>query len=56
MASAITHYVVGAALALPAARSAGLRRLLPAWAIPVTAGLLAVIPDVDVLWFRDFPP
>ena len=55
MASAITHYVVGAALALPAARSARLRRVLPPWAIPVTAGLLAVIPDADVLWFRYFP-
>jgi inner membrane protein len=55
MASAITHFVVGAALELPAARSARLRRVLPPWAIPVTAGLLAVIPDVDVLWFRDFP-
>jgi inner membrane protein len=55
MASAITHFVVGAALALPAARSARLRRVLPPWAIPVTAGLLAVIPDVDVLWMRGFP-
>jgi inner membrane protein len=54
MASAITHFVVGAALALPAARSV-LRRVLPPWAIPVTAGLLAVIPDVDVLWMRGFP-
>jgi inner membrane protein len=55
MASAITHFVVGTALALPAARSARLRRVLPPWAIPVTAGLLAVIPDVDVLWMRGFP-
>jgi inner membrane protein len=55
MASAITHFVVGAALALPAARSARLCRVLPPWAIPVTAGLLAVIPDVDVLWMRGFP-
>lgn len=55
MASAITHFVVGAALALPAASSARLRRVLPPWAIPATAGLLAVTPDVDVLWFRDFP-
>ena len=55
MASAITHFVVGAALALPAVRFARLRRGLPSWAIPATAGLLAVIPDLDVLWFRDFP-
>jgi inner membrane protein len=55
MASAITHFIVGAALALPAVRFARLRPVLLPWAIPVTAGLLAVIPDVDVLWFRDFP-
>ena len=55
MASAITHFVVGTALALPVARSARLRRVLPPWAIPVAAGLLAVIPDVDVSWFRHFP-
>jgi inner membrane protein len=55
MASAITHFVVGAALALPAARSPRLNRVLPPWAIPVTAGLLAVISDIDVLWFRHFP-
>jgi inner membrane protein len=55
MASPIAHFIVGAALALPAVRSARLRRMLPLWAIPVIAGLLAVIPDVDVLWFRRFP-
>jgi inner membrane protein len=55
MASPITHFVVGAALALPAVRSARLRRVLPPWATPVIAGLLAVIPDVDVLWYRGFP-
>ena len=49
MASSITHFVVGAALALPAVRSPGIRAVLrPAWKIPFTCGLLAVAPDLDV--------
>jgi inner membrane protein len=55
MASPITHFIVGAALTLPAVRSARLRRVLPPWAIPVIAGLLAVIADVDVVWYHRFP-
>jgi inner membrane protein len=55
MASAITHFVVGAALALPAVRCTRLRGVLPSWAIPAIAGVLGVISDVDVLWYRDFP-
>ena len=47
MASAITHFVVGAALALPAIDSRRLLGVLPRWAIPVTAGLFAVAPDLD---------
>ena len=47
MASAITHFIVGGAVALPAIRSTWVRRALPAWAIPVTAGLIAVAPDLD---------
>ncbi|MBZ5623641.1 MAG: metal-dependent hydrolase [Acidobacteriia bacterium] len=47
MASAITHFVVGAALALPAVKSRAIRSVLPRWAIPVTSGLLAVAPDLD---------
>ena len=43
MASAITHFVVGTALALPA-RFDG---VLPRWAVPVTGGLLAAAPDLD---------
>jgi inner membrane protein len=55
MASPFTHFVVGAALALPAVRFARLRGVLPPWAFPVIAGLLAVSPDIDVLWYRGFP-
>jgi inner membrane protein len=47
VASAITHFIVGTSLALPAMESASLQRTLPPWAIPVTAGLFAVAPDLD---------
>ena len=39
--------MVGASVGLPAIRSRWIRRALPAWAIPLTAGLLAVAPDLD---------
>ena len=54
MASAITHFIVGGALGLPAVRAAPIRRVLPGWAIPVTSGLLAVAPDLDTLPMRLF--
>lgn len=54
MASAITHFVVGAALALPATQSREIHRVLPAWAIPVSSGLLAVAPDLDTFAMRAF--
>jgi len=47
LASAITHFVVGAAIALPAIESRALRPVMPRWALPVTAGLWAVAPDLD---------
>jgi len=54
VASAITHFIVGGALALPALSAARIRRVLPGWAIPVTSGLLAVAPDLDTLPMRLF--
>ena len=54
MASAITHFVVGASLALPALRSKPIRRVLSRWAIPVSAGLIAVAPDLDTYAMRAF--
>ena len=53
MASAITHFIVGAALALPA-RFDG---VLPRWAVPLTGGLLAVAPDLDtpLMFALDIP-
>ena len=54
MASAITHFIVGAALALPAIESRTLRDVLPRWAIPVSCGALAVAPDLDTLAMRAF--
>jgi len=47
MASAITHFIVGAAVGLPVMDAASLRGVLPRWVIPVTTGLFAVAPDVD---------
>jgi inner membrane protein len=47
LASAITHFIVGAAIALPALESRDLRPLMPRWALPVTAGLWAAAPDLD---------
>jgi inner membrane protein len=54
MASAITHFIVGGALALPALRSAAISTALPPWAIPVSGGLLAVAPDFDTFAMRAF--
>lgn len=57
MASAITHFIVGASLAMPAIRSQAVRAVLPRWAIPVTAGLAAVAPDLDTyaMFLFDIP-
>jgi inner membrane protein len=54
MASAIAHFVVGAALALPAVESHTLRGVLARWAIPVSCGVVAVAPDLDTLAMRAF--
>lgn len=54
MASASTHFVVGAALALPALKCRDLTALLPRWALPVSAGLLSVMPDLDLAGRRAF--
>jgi inner membrane protein len=54
MASAITHFIVGAALALPAMESRTIRDVLPRWAIPASCGALAVAPDLDTFAMRAF--
>src|ERR1043166_8042198 len=54
MASAITHFVVGAALALPAMHSRCIRGVMPRWVIPISSGLLAVAPDFDTFAMRAF--
>jgi inner membrane protein len=54
MASAITHFIVGAALALPAIESRTIRADLPRWAIPVSCGALAAAPDLDTIVMRAF--
>src|SRR5258706_2087692 len=52
MASAITHFIVGAAFALPALDSRSIRGVMPRWLIPVSSGLLAVAPDFDTFAMR----
>jgi len=54
MASAISHFVVGAALALPAVESRVLCTVLPRWGIPISCGLLAAAPDSDTFAMRAF--
>src|ERR1035441_8335416 len=54
MASAIAHFIVGAALALPAIESRTIRGVLPRWAIPISCGALAVAPDLDTFAMRVF--
>jgi inner membrane protein len=54
MASAITHFIVGAALALPTLKSTAIRGVLPPWVIPISSGLLAVAPDLDTFAMRAF--
>jgi inner membrane protein len=54
VASAITHFVVGAAFGLPAMESTALRGVMPRWAVPVAAGLFAVAPDLDTWVMQAF--
>jgi inner membrane protein len=54
MASAITHFIVAAALAAPASESRSLRQVLPCWGVPVSCGLFAVFPDFDAITMRAF--
>jgi inner membrane protein len=42
VASSTAHFIVGAALALPAVRR------FRSWTVPVSAGILAAIPDLDL--------
>src|SRR5437016_11936055 len=52
MASAITHFIVGAALSVPALESRTIRDALPGWLVPVSSGLVAVAPDLDTFVMR----
>ena len=54
MASSTAHFIVGAALALPAIQSRRLTELLPKWAISVSAGLSCMVPDLDLTGRRLF--
>lgn len=54
MASAITHFIVASALALPASEARTLKRVLPPWGVCVSSGLMAVFPDFDGIAMRVF--
>jgi inner membrane protein len=54
VSSAAAHFLIGAALALPALRIAELTAILPRWRLPVTSGLLAAAPDLDLAGRRVF--
>ena len=54
MASAVSHFIVAAALALPAAGSPIFRRIMPRWGISVSCGLLGAAPDSDTFAMRAF--
>jgi inner membrane protein len=54
VSSATAHFLIGAALALPALRRVELTPILPGWRLPVTSGLLAAVPDLDLAGRRAF--
>ena len=56
MSSEAAHFIVGATLALPAVRSRQLTAILPGWLIPISSGLLATLPDLDLAWKHIFGP
>ena len=55
MASVITHFVVGASLALPVARLRPAQAAFRPWALVVSSGLFAMAPDLDTLLVRRVP-
>ena len=54
MSSTAAHFIVGAAIALPAVKCRELTAIMPRWVIPVSAGLLAAAPDLDFIGRRAF--
>jgi inner membrane protein len=54
VSSTSAHFIIGAALALPAVKCRELTAIMPRWAIPVTSGLLAAAPDLDLAGRRVF--
>jgi inner membrane protein len=54
VASTTAHFIVGAALALPALRWRPTVAVLRPWTIPIAAGILAAAPDLDLAGKRLF--
>jgi inner membrane protein len=54
MSSTVAHFLAGAALVTPALRLKNSVGILPSWTIPITSGLLAMAPDLDLAGRRLF--
>ncbi len=55
MPSAITHFVAGAAIALPLGDSKAMREVIDPKGLAVVSGLLSIAPDLDVLQMGVIP-
>jgi inner membrane protein len=49
MATAVTHFIVGACTALPFCRARSLEAVVRPWGFVFVSGMIAVIPDGDVI-------
>jgi len=49
VATAVTHFVVGACAALPFCRARSLEAVVRPWGFVLVSGMIAVIPDADVI-------
>jgi len=55
MASVITHFIVGASLALPVAPLGPAQAAFRPWALVLSSGLCAMAPDLDTAFLRRVP-
>jgi membrane-bound metal-dependent hydrolase YbcI (DUF457 family) len=54
LSSATSHFIIGVALVQPALNCRELTGVLRGWQIPISAGLLAAAPDLDLVEKRAF--
>ena len=55
MATSVTHFVVGACAALPFCHARPLEGIVRPWGFVFVSGMIAVIPDADVILMRVIP-